>query len=158
VRFPPNIFLHRICRYLLKIALLRQPTLKQGDCDKLSSECAWLIAVLLKGLTMKDETCPNNLQLARNSSMNSRTHADRLFLIHQFIDGQWRHCVCRFIKPDDHYSAHLSIVHSYHDQTHWWTGIHDHTCNLHLIADLVSFYPGLYRSGLLSRLCASKVS
>lgn len=33
--------------------------------------------------------------------------------------------------PDDHYSAHLSIVHSHAD--------HDHQLHLHMVADLVSF-------------------
>jgi len=43
-------------------------------------------------------------------------------------------------QPDDHYSAHLSIVHSHadHDQTHDELD-HDHHVHLHLIADLVSF-------------------
>lgn len=42
--------------------------------------------------------------------------------------------------PDDHYSAHLSIVHSHADHGQYHDDIdHDHQLHLHLIADLVSF-------------------
>lgn len=42
--------------------------------------------------------------------------------------------------PDDHYSAHLSIVHSHADHGHHHGELdHEHQLHLHLIADLVSF-------------------
>ncbi|WP_292773340.1 hypothetical protein, partial [Methylophaga sp. UBA5100] len=43
-------------------------------------------------------------------------------------------------QPDDHYSAHLSIVHSHADHGQHHDNVdHDHQLHLHLIADLVSF-------------------
>jgi len=42
--------------------------------------------------------------------------------------------------PDDHYSAHLSIVHSHADHGHQHGEVdHEHQLHLHLIADLVHF-------------------
>jgi hypothetical protein len=47
--------------------------------------------------------------------------------------------------PDDHYSAHLSIVHSHADHGEHHEDIdHDHQLHLHLIADLVSFTMALH--------------
>lgn len=62
--------------------------------------------------------------------------------------------------PDDHYSAHLSIVHSHADHGQHHDNIdHDHELHLHLIADLVSFSMTLHTliANAVSRTSSSQL-